>query len=44
MSENTNQCRVSDCDSPGFVVVNIDNEMLCMNHFNDAIDISYLNE
>jgi hypothetical protein len=44
MSDNTDQCRVADCDRPGFVVVNTDDEMLCMDHYNEAFDTSYLNE
>ena len=42
--KGTQQCRVDDCNEDGFIVVNIDDEMLCMNHFNESIDISYLNE
>ena len=42
--KGTQQCRVDDCNDDGFIVVNIDDEMLCMNHFNESIDISYLNE
>jgi hypothetical protein len=38
------ECRVDDCDRTGFVIVNLDEEMLCMDHYNDALDISYLNE
>ncbi|AFH22998.1 hypothetical protein OSG_eHP40_00155 [environmental Halophage eHP-40] len=39
--KGTQQCRVDDCND-GFIVVNIDDEMLCMSHFNESIDISYL--
>jgi hypothetical protein len=39
-----NECRVDDCDRAGFVIVNLDEEMLCMDHFNEPYDISYLNE
>jgi hypothetical protein len=44
MTDNTDQCRVDECDGAGFVVVNTDDEMLCMDHYNEAFDISYLNE
>jgi len=42
--KGTQQCRVDDCNESGFIVVNIEDEMLCMSHFNESIDISYLNE
>ncbi len=38
------ECRVDGCDQTGFVIVNTDDEMLCMDHFNEPFDISYLNE
>jgi hypothetical protein len=44
MTDNTDQCRVNECDEAGFVIVNTDDEMLCMDHYNDAFDVSYLNE
>ena len=44
MTDNTDHCRVDECDGAGFVVVNTDDEMLCMDHYNEAFDTSYLNE
>jgi len=44
MTGNIDHCRVDECDEAGFVIVNTDDEMLCMDHYNKAIDISYLNE
>jgi len=38
------QCRFDDCDKRGFMIVNIGDEMLCIDHFNESFDISYLNE
>jgi hypothetical protein len=37
-------CRVDGCDETGFVIVNTDAEMLCIDHFNASVDVSYLNE
>jgi len=35
------QCKKEDCDQDGFIIVNTDDEMLCIDHFNQAYENAY---
>jgi len=35
------QCKKEDCDQDGFIIVNTDDEMLCIDHFNQAYESAY---
>ena len=38
------ECIDDGCNKNGFIEISIDGRMLCVEHFNECIDISYLNE
>jgi len=40
-NENRVQCLKDGCDKRGFTIVNIDDEMLCMDHFNEMYEEAY---
>jgi len=38
---NRVRCKKDGCDKRGFTIVNIDDEMLCIDHFNEMYEEAY---